>query len=177
MRQAKVFRLQAHEAQTCGFLRPLTLPRHSASVEVRWPVAAAEESVPRIEIESDLAELPRVTGFIENFIEDQELSPKTGMHLNLVLEELVTNVIQHGYGGTSGPIRLTLEREGDLVAAEIRDQAPPFDPFSAPTPDLALPIEERVPGGLGVHLVREIADSVAYEREGNENRVSLSMRI
>lgn len=133
--------------------------------------------MPRIEISSDLNELPRLVEFVEGFAESNELSMKLVMQLNLALEELVANVIQHGYAGSPGTIRLDLERAGELVQAVLTDRAPAYDPFSTGEPDLQSPVAERSVGGLGVHLVREFAETFAYERRGDENRVTIAMRI
>lgn len=133
--------------------------------------------MPRIEIESDLEELPRLAEFIGTFADAHALAPQVTMQLNLALEELVTNVIQHGYVGESGSIHLELEREGDTIRAELKDRARAFDPFTAAEPELDASLEDRKIGGLGVHLVREFADSFAYRREGDENQVRISMRV
>jgi len=45
----------------------------------------------------------------------------------------------------------------------------PFNPLDAPIPDITLPIEERRVGGLGIHLVRQFMDTLAYERRGERN--------
>lgn len=128
-----------------------------------------------IEIVSDLDELPRLAEFVEEFAEASDLSPEAGMRLNLALEELVTNVIQHGYAGAMGKIELQLERQGDRVDATLSDTAPAYDPFTADEPDLSASVEDRKVGGLGVHLVRTVATSFGYQRQGDRNQVSLSL--
>lgn len=133
--------------------------------------------MPDIEISSDLSELPRLVDFIERFAESQDAAAPLVMQLNLALEEIVTNVIQHGYGERPGKIRVWLERDGDRVHATVTDEAPAYDPFGAAEPDLTSPVEEREVGGLGVHLVREFADEHRYERRGDSNRVDIWMRV
>ncbi len=133
--------------------------------------------MPEIEISSDLNELPRLVEFVDGFVEANELSARIAMQLTLAFEELVTNVIQHGYADTSGPIHLRLERAGDRLHAALIDRAPAYDPFSTAEPDLDSSVEERTVGGLGVHLVREFADEFGYERIAGENRVKISLRV
>jgi anti-sigma regulatory factor (Ser/Thr protein kinase) len=55
----------------------------------------------------------------------------------------------------------------------ITDTGIPFNPFDAPPPDLSSNLAERPIGGLGIHLVRSLMNSVEYVREGGENRVRL----
>ncbi len=136
-----------------------------------------QRTVANIEISSDLSALPRLVEFVEGFAEEHEVPPRIVMQLNLALEELVANVIQHGYADTPGKIRLTLERRESHVHASLIDAAPAYDPFSADEPELDAPVEHRTIGGLGVHLVREFADEFGYERRGNENQVRISIRL
>jgi serine/threonine-protein kinase RsbW len=78
------------------------------------------------------------------------------------VDESATNVIVHGYKGRPGAIEIEVTREGDDLVVRIRDDAPPFDPTTHPSPDLTLPLERRRFGGLGIHLSRECTDAVTY---------------
>jgi serine/threonine-protein kinase RsbW len=103
---------------------------------------------------------------------------RTG-HLRLAAEELVANVIVHGYGPRGAPA-CTVEIEGgidgDRVWLGIIDDAPPFDPTQVPDPaDLPRPLTERTPGGLGLYLARSAVDGMAYESVGGRNRVVVTV--
>ena len=90
--------------------------------------------------------------------------------LALVLEEVLTNVIRHGYGpGAEGRIVLSAEIDHGRLRLEVRDQARPFDPFSAAPPDLEADVADRPVGGLGIFLVLRLMDRVEYRRQGDEN--------
>ena len=93
----------------------------------------------------------------------------------LVLEELFTNTITHGYaGGAEGPVWVTLSRQESAIAVIYEDAAPAFDPLGqAPVPSRAA--EEGAPGGLGLTLVRGLTVSVSYARVGERNRISLTV--
>ena len=69
--------------------------------------------------------------------------------------------------------RVRLDIDADSVAAEVIDNGRPFDPTSAPPPDLSLPLEQRPPGGLGIHLMRELMDGLDYRRSGDSNILRL----
>lgn len=98
--------------------------------------------------------------------------------LRLAVEEVCSNVIRHGYGpGRPGPIRLEVRELADRYEIAIEDRAAPFDPASAPVPDLTLDWEDRPLGGQGWHLVRNVVDELRYERlPGPGNRVTLVKR-
>ena len=99
----------------------------------------------------------------------------TTLRVVLVLEELFTNTVTHGYpGGAEGPVWVTLASQGGVIAVTYEDAAPAFDPLGhAPAPDLDA--EERAPGGLGLTLVRGLCASVSYVRVGDRNRVTLTV--
>jgi anti-sigma regulatory factor (Ser/Thr protein kinase) len=87
------------------------------------------------------------------------------------VDEAATNIVIHGY--EDGPGTIEIEFVGDAHALKVllRDHAPVFDPTRVPAPNLDLPLWERLPGGLGIHLVRMFVDQMAYrttEAGGNE---------
>ena len=93
----------------------------------------------------------------------------------LVLEELFTNTVTHGYpAGSEGPVWVTLASQGGAIEVTYEDAAPAFDPLTAaPAPPLAA--EGQAPGGLGLALVRGLSASVRYARIGDRNRVTLTV--
>lgn len=117
-----------------------------------------------------LGELRHLTAFLEGFCSAQSIERARCLRLNLVLEELFVNSIQHGYrGDTDAPIWITLEAEPEAVQITYEDTAPPFNPF-ARLPDLKPKI-----GGLGVLLTQELADGRDYAYLFGRNRVRLSL--
>lgn len=131
-----------------------------------------------IELTNSLDEIPGLAAAVEAFGEAHDLTAKLVFQLNLALEELVTNIICHGYDD-DGPhaIQVRLVLADGMVTAEIEDDGRPFDPFvEAAAPELEQDLDDRPIGGLGVHLVRSFMDEVSYRREGERNRVRLSTR-
>jgi serine/threonine-protein kinase RsbW len=98
----------------------------------------------------------------------------TTMRVVLVLEELFTNTVTHGYSGGEGPVWVTLAAGVSVIEITYEDAGPAFDPLTGgPAPPLAAPGE--VPGGLGLALVRGLSASAAYARVGDRNRVTLTV--
>ena len=88
------------------------------------------------------------------------------------------NVISYGSDGAVIPnVRLHLAQQGAALSMEIADDGVAFDPLQAPAPDLDADIDDRPIGGLGVFLVRELMDSVAYRREAGWNRLSVTKTL
>ena len=93
------------------------------------------------------------------------------------LDEIVSNVVRHAYGDDPGSIDVAFAREGAVVLVSVADAGPAFDPLSMPAPDTSAPLDDRKPGGLGIALVRALADDVRYDRQDGRNQVSMSWRI
>jgi anti-sigma regulatory factor (Ser/Thr protein kinase) len=132
----------------------------------------------RVELAADLAEIGRLTEAFEALAGELQLSPAATFELTLVLDELVTNVINYG-GIPLGGERIRVEFRADDKALEIviSDPGKPFDPRSAKRPDIDSALEERKIGGLGVHLVRNMVDTFAYRYEDGRNLITLLKRI
>lgn len=127
---------------------------------------------------SQLAELERLTAFVEARAHDAGADDDTRFALRLAVEEAFTNIMQHGYGGAGGPVAVSLQASDEDIAVVLRDRAPEFDPGQAPAADLDSPWSERDPGGLGWHLLRQVTDQVTYQRNADgENVLTLVKRI
>jgi serine/threonine-protein kinase RsbW len=121
---------------------------------------------------SDLGELMRLTEILEQWGSDESLAPSVIGVFNVCLDEIITNIIKHGYeaSGKAGSIQLELATGPGWAEAVTLDQATPFDPLAKATPDTELALEDRPIGGLGIHLVREMMDEVAYQYVNGSNR-------
>jgi serine/threonine-protein kinase RsbW len=118
------------------------------------------------------------------------LGPDESYRLRLATEEIVANVVSHGYhcdpggarpepGGSreSPTFELRWGSDPELVWVCVVDSARPFDPtVAAPPGDLDVPLDRRSPGGLGIHLVRHSLDEFRYRRDGRHNHVTLGVR-
>jgi serine/threonine-protein kinase RsbW len=101
---------------------------------------------------------------------DRDLLPT----VDLVLEELFTNMVKYSAGGAPS-IRIEMAPESGGVEVSLTDyDVDRFDVTQAPDADINLPIEERKPGKLGLHLVRRLVDSLQYEysTERRESRTT-----
>ena len=100
------------------------------------------------------------------------------MSLNLALEEAVVNVMEYAYApGTQGDVCIKTTANETQIEFIIIDSGIPFDPTKKEEVDITMSAEERPIGGLGIHLVREIMDTVNYEYKDNKNILTLSKKI
>jgi anti-sigma regulatory factor (Ser/Thr protein kinase) len=125
---------------------------------------------------NDLAEVARLAAFVDAFCAPLAPAERDLMALHLVLEEVVTNVVRHGYrDGAAHTFTVALAVAPDRrVTAVVTDDAPAYDPLARPEVDVTQPLEEREIGGLGVHLVKKLMDSAHYERRDGHNVLTLA---
>lgn len=117
---------------------------------------------------------------VEEFCERNNLPSKVIFNLTLVLDELVSNIINYGYADfDEHPIKVELSLDRDMLTMRIEDDAQPFNILEAPEPELDKPLEERARpvGGMGVHLVKNMVNCVEYKRQNGKNIVMLEKRI
>ena len=95
------------------------------------------------------------------------------MELNLILEELVSNIVEHGNSERESEIDIKLTKKNMVITLVVTDDGPAFDPTITPSVDIALPLEKRKCGGLGIHLIRKFSDNCAYKRVKNKNVLTL----
>lgn len=105
--------------------------------------------------------------------------PRTALHdLHLVVEEVACNIVHHGAEeGREPTLELRATVDVGRLELEFRDDGRPFDPLSAPPPDLDADINDRPIGGLGVHLVRQLAEELEYRREDGQNVLRITLHI
>jgi anti-sigma regulatory factor (Ser/Thr protein kinase) len=121
-----------------------------------------DDKQPTLRIPSNLAQLEAVRDFVEQQAVAWDIVQDTTYDILLAVEEMVTNIIVHGYRGQAGEITITLRRAGDALEISLTDQAPLFDPMQVPAPDISLPLEQRPFGGMGIHLARHCIDAIHH---------------
>jgi anti-sigma regulatory factor (Ser/Thr protein kinase) len=125
-----------------------------------------------------LHELDRLHTLVAQFCFTAGLSTEIAFALNLAIEELVTNVILHGYeDAAEHTIVVALSVEAGTVVVEMEDDGRSFDSAQAPAVDLSLDPQQRRIGGLGLHFVRSTMDEVTYHRRGNRNHLLMKKRV
>ena len=119
----------------------------------------------------EIGSLDGVFRFLGEFVDAVGLDERTALCIDLVVEELFTNMVKHNRGG-SDQIVVGLERTGDHLHIElVENDVESFDPAGVPDPAVAAGIEDRRPGGLGLHLVRAMVDDLHYDYEPETRRM------
>jgi anti-sigma regulatory factor (Ser/Thr protein kinase) len=134
-----------------------------------------EESIkPSTRLCSDVAEFSHLIEFAEEFARNHRLPEAEQARLLIILEELFTNAVNHGYpGGPAGRIEVGLAVKKGRLEIHFSDDGRPFDPLSHTPPDLDRVQADRPIGGLGLHLLRSLVDEARYRRARGRNHLAL----
>lgn len=112
---------------------------------------------------------------IAEFLQAEGLDAAHAFDLDLMAEELFTNMVKYGNGAE--PVSIGLGRDGDAVVLVLRDfGASPWD-VTRPRALPEAPIERRRAGGLGLHLVQRLADGLDYRHDGRSGIVTVRKRV
>jgi len=120
-------------------------------------------------IESDSSKIPSISASLEEVMHTHGFSSEDILDTQLAVEEIITNIINHGYKNAGGEIVIYCRINFNQAEVRIRDDAPRFDPLSLPEPELNGTIENRKIGGLGIFLVRQVMDEISYRYENGQN--------
>jgi len=128
-----------------------------------------------LSILNDIAELRELQHTIEELAPAWGLPQKVSMNLNLVLEEIISNIIFYAYeDDLKHRISIDFILEQNAVKVVIIDDGKAFNLLeSAEFEDVAKGAEDRKIGGLGIHFVRSLMDVVDYSRENENNILTL----
>lgn len=126
-----------------------------------------------------MADLPALMAFIDAACAALQADGEVRFAVRLAVEEVFTNILEHGYGGAGGWIAVAIGRGDGHLRLVLCDEAAVFDPACVPAPPAAdLPLEDRVPGGLGWHLVHQLMDEVTHApRQPRGNTYTLVKRL
>jgi serine/threonine-protein kinase RsbW len=140
---------------------------------------ATDTAGERLALRSSLSDLARVSPWIEYLAAQYAISDNTQFAMNLCLEEVLSNVIRHGYAGQPGrPILVQFAsspRDGYFTFV-VEDEAPLFDPLTVPEPPVPRSLDETHVGGNGICLLRHFADKLEYHSTPTGNRLTLAFR-
>ena len=129
-------------------------------------------------IKNHVGELERVNKFIEEIGEELGLDMELLMNLNLVMEEMVSNVIFYAYPeGKTADIELVAESNGKELTFMLSDQGKEFDPTAKEDADPDVDPMDREIGGMGIFIVKNIMNQVTYQRLEGKNLLTMKKEI
>ena len=132
----------------------------------------------QITLPNDVLEVPQLNVFVDEVCEQVDFDMSTTLKLNLAIEEAVVNVMNYAYpAGEKGDVDIEAMINDEYLVFVISDSGTPFDPTAKAEVDTTLSVEERGIGGLGIHLIRQIMDTINYKRVNGKNVLTLRKKL
>jgi serine/threonine-protein kinase RsbW len=130
------------------------------------------------DLKSDQSELDTLSRKLEKVGGSLNLPKKCIFEINLVLDELFTNIISYGFrDDLEHLVKIQILRENGTLTLCVEDDGIPFNPLETKEIELPCDIEDCNIGGLGLHLVKKLMDQVFYERCEGKNRLTLKKAV
>jgi serine/threonine-protein kinase RsbW len=137
----------------------------------------APEQTVNVTIRNDAADLTSVTDTVERVGVEAGIPAKTVMQLQVVLDEVLSNVVKYAWpGGEAHEFFVRINVRDGGIEITITDHGRPFNPLDHPPPKPPLEGRRPLPGGVGIHMVRQLVDSIEYVRFDGRNQVTLTKR-
>lgn len=133
----------------------------------------------RLIITNCIKDMLKLEPFVEEVSERFGVAPDVVFQLHLALDEALANSVNYAYPqGTDGTIMLEAQKEGRVATFRLIDKGMAFDPTTLGEDiDITSGVEERRIGGLGVFLIKQMMDSVSYERLDGQNILIMKKKI
>lgn len=129
-------------------------------------------------LQNDVKQVKELIAFVKQVTERLGIGVKQAKQIRLAVEEAVVNVINYAYlPEITGNIDVQAISDGQWLKFVITDNGVAFDPTEKEKADTTLSAEDRPIGGMGILLVRELMDSINYERTDGKNVLTLKKRI
>lgn len=120
--------------------------------------------------------LKTVLNFIEQNMTYNQVPDPIRFKVMMMAEEIFSNISQYAYT-TEGKVKIETSMEDDIFSLIFTDEGTPYNPLEYELPDVTLPLEQRPTGGLGIFIVRNMADFMDYNYQDGMNILKIGMRI
>ncbi len=130
-------------------------------------------------IKAVIDNLDDVNFFIHKSIEQFDISKRTLMQLDLVVEEIFVNIASYAYSPNTGLVKILLETEVEPLSISLTfiDSGVPYNPLEKSDPDVNLSADDRQIGGLGIFLTKKLVNNMSYQFVGGQNVLQLTKSL
>jgi anti-sigma regulatory factor (Ser/Thr protein kinase) len=135
----------------------------------------------RLEIPGEMEQIAHACQWVVQVAEEVGLDMRDVNHLELAIDEAVTNIVEHSYGddGANKSIDIVIDADGHTFKVTVIDEGPPFNPLQIDLPNPADNLDARPEqgGGWGVFFIQKLMDKVEYEFAANKNHLIMVKHI
>lgn len=132
-----------------------------------------------IKVKADINSVPFVNELVEAFLKELGISMKIQMQVNVVIDEILSNIAQYSFGEAIGMATIIYEfnEEERLLTITFIDDGIQYNPLNTTIPDITLSAEDREIGGLGIFMVKKFMDELSYEYKDGCNHFTLKKTV
>ena len=121
----------------------------------------------------EIKSLEKISRFISEFITTSNIDDSHAIPINLVVEELFTNMVKYNAENTND-ISVSLNKDGSRLIISLTDfDVEPFDVTKRGKVNVDQLLEDRKPGGLGIHIVKKFVDKIDYQYKNRQSKITL----
>ena len=124
----------------------------------------------RFSVVPDQESVSKVSDFLDCCVEEYEIPMRVGYSLKIVADEIFSNIVHYSGAKTA---EILFRNDADTVTLIFMDSGLPYNPMEADEPDITAGVEERAIGGLGLFMVKKMAEHVAYEYVSGQNQMTV----
>jgi len=121
----------------------------------------------KLYVPSSLKNLSIIRAMTKTYLEHQKVEQKDIMKILSIVDELATNVIEHGYEYKSGDIIIELQKNNDIIHLVVEDNGRGFDESKI----------SKDEGGMGLFLAKAMADNFKVEKKINGTKIKVEKRV
>ena len=124
-----------------------------------------------LQVTAAVENIETVTDFVNDYLETLDCPMRIQMKIAIVIDEVFSNITYYAYEDGSGDVIVRIERTADSkgVLLTFIDNGKPYNPIEKEDPDITLTLDERQIGGMGIFMVKNIADKIFYEYIQGQN--------
>ena len=130
-----------------------------------------------IMVSAETAQLGNVLAFIAECAERAGMGMKAQSECALAAEEIFVNIANYAYEPDAGNVAVRIDACAEGLVVEFADSGRRYDPLGKEDPDITLTAADRVPGGLGIYMVKQLMDEVSYEYRDGQNVFTMRKAI
>lgn len=128
-----------------------------------------------ITVDATIDNVQTITDFVDERLEEMNCPVKAQMQINIVIDELCSNVARYAYSDKTGKVTVSVDTVDKPMKVWLTfiDEGVPYNPLAKEDPDITLSAEERKIGGLGIYMVKKMMDDFRYEYKDGKNIVTV----
>lgn len=132
-----------------------------------------------ITVDATIDNVQTITDFVDERLEEMNCPVKAQMQINIVIDELCSNVARYAYSDKTGKVTVSVDTVDKPMKVWLTfiDEGVPYNPLAKEDPDITLSAEERKIGGLGIYMVKKMMDDFRYEYKDGKNIVTVCKAI